>query len=305
MKPLRKSDRDAITLLILIIITAVVLFPFFPSEEQSDKNYTKEKQGHSVTISPQGETDGVSLFYFDPNTADSTAFYRLGLSRWQIRNIYKYRSHGGIYRCKEDFAQLYGLTLEKYRELEPYIRIKPVVMAADVVKRPAHSYPSREAKESTAKSDGGSTFSAFADMDRRYTSQRSGKISLGDSVDVNTADTDELKRIPGIGSYFARRIVQLRNRKQQFLSKEELLTIRNFPAEALNYITLSHNYQPIRVNKMTQEELRRHPLVNYIQARDITQLRKTTGHIRGISDMSLLPSFTPERLKAIEKYLEF
>ena len=305
MKPLRKSDRDAITLLILIIITAVVLFPLFPHEEPNKKGHTNEKQGHSETISPQGETDGVSLFYFDPNTADSTALLRLGLSRWQIRNIYKYRSHGGIYRCKEDFAQLYGLTLEKYRELEPYIRIKPVAMAADVIKRPARSYPSRGTKESHSKSGGGGTFSALADVDRQYAAQRSGKISLGDSIDVNTADTDELKRIPGIGSYFASRIVQLRNRKQQFLSKEELLAIRNFPAEALNYITLSHSYQPIRVNTMTQEELRRHPLINYIQARDIMQLRKSAGHIRSISDMSLLPSFTPERLKALTPYIEF
>ena len=305
MKPLRKSDRDAITLLILIIITAVVLFPLFPHEELDKKDHTKEKQGHSETISPQGETDGVSLFYFDPNTADSTALRRLGLSGWQVKNIYKYRAHGGIYRCKEDFAQLYGLTLEKYRELEPYIRIKPAVMAADVIKRPARTYPSHEAKKNYPKPDGRSNFYSQEGTGRQHPAHRADKISRGDSVDANTADTNELKRIPGIGSYFARRIVQLRDQRQQFLSKEELLTIRNFPVEALNYITLSHHYEPIRVNTMTQEELRRHPLLNYIQARDITQLRKSTGHIRGISDMSLLPSFTPERLKAIEPYIEF
>lgn len=305
MKPLRKSDRDAITLLILIIITAVVLFPLFPSEEQSKKDHTKDKQGHSATVSPQEETDGVSLFYFDPNTADSASLQRLGLSKWQIRNIYKYRSHGGIYRCKEDFAQLYGLTLEKYRQLEPYIRIKPVVMAADVIKRPAHSYPRHKAKESTPKAGGQGAVSHFVGADRQNDVPRANKLSPGDSVDANTADTNELKRIPGIGSYFARRIVQLRNRRQQFLSKEELLAIKNFPVEALDYITLSHHYQPIRVNTMTQVELQRHPLINYLQARDIMQLRKTTGRIRSIEDMSLLPSFTPERLRAILPYLEF
>lgn len=305
MKPMRKSDRDAITLLILIIITAIVLFPLFPSEEQSKQDHTKDKQGHSATVSPHEETDGVSLFYFDPNTADSTSLRRLGLSKWQIRNIYKYRSHGGIYRCKEDFAQLYGLTLEKYRQLEPYIRIKPVVMAADVIKRPSHSYPSRETRGSAPKTDERNTISAFVSADKQNTVPRANKLSPGDSVDANTADTTELKRIPGIGSYFARRIVQLRNRRQQFLSKEELLSIKNFPVEALDYITLSHHYQPILVNTMTQVELQRHPLINYIQARDIMQLRKTTGRIRSVNDMSLLPSFTPERLKAITPYLEF
>ena len=305
MKPMRKSDRDAITLLILIIITAIVLFPLFPSEEQSKQDHTKDKQGHSATVSPHEETDGVSLFYFDPNTADSTSLRRLGLSKWQIKNIYKYRSHGGIYRCKEDFAQLYGLTLEKYRQLEPYIRIKPVVMAADVIKRPSHSYPYHEAKERTPKIGRRDTISASVGTDKQNAAPRANKLSPGDSVDANTADTTELKRIPGIGSYFARRIVQLRNRRQQFLSKEELLSIKNFPVEALDYITLSHHYQPILVNTMTQVELQRHPLINYIQARDIMQLRKTTGRIRSVNDMSLLPSFTPERLKAITPYLEF
>lgn len=305
MKPLRKSDRDAITLLILIIITAVVLFPLFPSEEQSKTDHANDKQGHSATISPQGETDGVSLFYFDPNTADSTSLQCLGLSKWQIKNIYKYRSHGGVYRCKEDFAQLYGLTLEKYRQLEPYIRIKPIVMAADAVKRPARSSYPRETQKHRQYPDGMGDFYASASADRQDYALRTNKLSRGDSVDANTADTNELKRIPGIGSYFARRIVQLRNRKQQFLSKEELLTIPNFPVEALDYITLSHSYQPIRVNTMTQQELQRHPLINYVQARDIIQLRKSTGSIRSVKDMSLLPSFTPERLKAITPYLEF
>lgn len=305
MKPLRKSDRDAITLLLLIIITAAVLFPFFPHEEQSKKDYTNDRQGHSETLPQQGETDGVSLFYFDPNTADSASLQRLGLSRWQIKNIYKYRSRGGRYRTKEDFAQLYGLTLEKYRELEPYIRIRPAVMAADVIKRPAPSHYPGEARQNRQKRDEMGNNSSHAGESGKQTWQRTEKISRGDSVDANTADTSELKRIPGIGSYFARRIVQLRSRRQQFLNKEELLEIPNFPAEALDYITLSHSFQPIRVNAMTQEELQRHPLINYLQARDIIKLRKSTGRIRSIADMSLLPSFPPERLKAIAQYLEF
>ena len=69
------------------------------------------------------EGRAVERFPFDPNTADSTQLLRLGLQPWQVRNIYKYRAKGGIYRQKEDFAKLYGLTVKQYRELEPYIRI--------------------------------------------------------------------------------------------------------------------------------------------------------------------------------------
>ena len=37
-------------------------------------------------------------FAFDPNTADSSQLLRLGLQPWQVRNIYRYRAKGGVFR---------------------------------------------------------------------------------------------------------------------------------------------------------------------------------------------------------------
>ena len=91
----------------------------------------------------QGEEQRAERFPFDPNTADSTTLLRLGLQPWQVANIYRYRSHGGIYRRPEDFARLYGLTQKQYRELEPYIRISADYRpAVELVKdRPADPGP--------------------------------------------------------------------------------------------------------------------------------------------------------------------
>ena len=136
----RKTDRNAILLLILIVVVVVVTFPLLGEREDAStlpsqlrSGFTKKR--HSVTQKQQyyaQKQDATGeLFYFDPNTADSTQLLRLGLRPWQVRNIYKYRAKGGRYRQKEDFAMLYGLTLEQYRRLEPYIRIKPEVMARD------------------------------------------------------------------------------------------------------------------------------------------------------------------------------
>ena len=76
-----------------------------------------------------------ATFFFDPNTADSTALLRLGLSPWQVRNIYKYRARGGRYHRPEDFSKLYGLTKGDYERLLPYIRI------ADKYKLMSDLYP--------------------------------------------------------------------------------------------------------------------------------------------------------------------
>jgi DNA uptake protein ComE-like DNA-binding protein len=217
------------------------------------------------------------------------------------RNIYKYRAKGGRYRQKEDFAMLYGLTLEQYRRLEPYIRIKPEAMARDYF---------NDTRASSLR------YGAFSSYDTAqaptirptgYDNKKNtvNKLTQGEFVDINTADTAELKRIPGIGSYFARRIVELRQRRQAFVSPEELLSIRNFPETALTYMTASQNFAKIHINQSSLQQLKAHPLINYTQATDILRYRRLNGNIRSVNDISNLPSFTPEQLARLKPFLLF
>ena len=314
----RKTDRNAILLLILIVVVVVVTFPLLGEREDASTLPSQLRSGlakkrHSVTQKPQyyaQKQDATGeLFYFDPNTADSTQLLRLGLRPWQVRNIYKYRAKGGRYRQKEDFAMLYGLTLEQYRRLEPYIRIKPEAMARDYF---------NDTRASSLR------YGAFSSYDTAqaptirptgYDNKKNtvnvpvpvpvNKLTQGEFVDINTADTAELKRIPGIGSYFARRIVELRQRRQAFVSPEELLSIRNFPETALTYMTASQNFAKIHINQSSLQQLKAHPLINYTQATDILRYRRLNGNIRSVNDISNLPSFTPEQLARLKPFLLF
>ena len=135
---------------------------------------------------------------------------------------------------------------------------------------------------------------------------KSNKLAPGQTIDINTADTAELKRIPGIGSYFAQRIVDLRRRRQAFTSTDELLQgIRNFPEVSLTYMTVSNNFKTIYINNVSLKELAKHPLVNYTQARDIINLRRTTGNIHSMDDLSTLPSFTNKQLQRLAPFIVF
>ena len=131
------------------------------------------------------------------------------------------------------------------------------------------------------------------------------KLRYGETVDINTADTALLKRIPGIGDYFAMRIVELRKRRQAFSSPEELLVIRNFPETALTYMTASQDFPEIFVNKWSQKELDAHPLINYAQARDIITLRRVAGAITSATDIAALPSFDAKTMERITPLLRF
>ena len=294
MKFLRRFDsheRDSVIVLVLVIVVSVVVFPFLserhdpaPRKERS----TLQHQPSSISHYPS------ALCPFDPNTASEQQLLSLGLSPRHVSNIMKYRSRGGRFRKKEDFARLYGLTMKQYRQLEPSITIQPEVMAADVIKG-GHDNRSFQNNQNTQKTDS-SLFTFHSSLK---------KLRYGETVDINTADTATLKRIPGIGSYYAMRIVELRQRRQMFSSPQELLTIRDFPETALVYMTASQNFPEIFVNLWSQKQLAAHPLLNYAQAREIIALRRTGGTITAASDLAALPSLDARTMERITPFLRF
>ena len=130
---LQKSDRKVVLALLAVIVIALGVI--IVTSRTSLPSSPSSPRQPSTPSNPSLPSRSVERFPFDPNTADSTQLRRLGLQNWQIRNIYKFRAAGGIYRKPLDFARLYGLTVKEYRELEPYIRISPDYLpAATLVK---------------------------------------------------------------------------------------------------------------------------------------------------------------------------
>jgi Ni/Co efflux regulator RcnB len=64
------------------------------------------------------------------------------------------------------------------------------------------------------------------------------KIHQGEYVVLNTADTTQLKTVPGIGAYFARKIVQYGLRLGGYVSVDQLDEIEDFPLDAKEYFTI-------------------------------------------------------------------
>lgn len=220
-------------------------------------------------------------FTFDPNTADSTQLLRLGLMPWQVRNIYKYRAAGGVFHRPRDFAKLYGLTKKQYRELEPFIRI-----AAEY--RPA------------------ATLVDDRQPHARDTLRFPVKIREGEHVVLNTADTTALRRVPGIGSYYANKIIMYARRLGGYVSVDQLDEIDRFPAEAKKFFVIE-NPSPLKlnVNSLSLDELKRHPYINFYQAKAITDYRRLHGPIKSLHELQLLKEFTPEAIERLTPYVEF
>lgn len=249
----------------------------------ADSTQTAQQRQKEKTYTYATEEVRAERFDFDPNTADSTALLRLGLQPWQVQAIYKYRAHGGVYRTPTDFAHVYGLTVKQYRELEPYIHISDDY-------RPAAELIAAKTEEAAPDS-----------------APRPHKITDHERVDVNTADTALLQRVPGIGPYYARQIVYHRKQLGGFADVAQMKEIEGFPEASLHYFTASSEHVTrLKVNKLTLAELRRHPYINFYQARAITDYRRTKGPLKSLDDLRLLREYFSEHdLKRLEPYVEF
>ena len=284
---LQKSDRKVILALLTVIVIALGIILFTGSPSTSSISGTSRDSSHVRNVSNSSlPTRQVERFFFDPNTADSAQLRRLGLQTWQIRNIYKYRAAGGIYREKTDFARLYGLTVKEYRELEPYIRISSDYQpAATLVKESA---------------------SATAKHDTTFVHHYPQKIAETAHVVLNTADTTELMTVPGIGPYFARKIVQYGQRLGGYVNVDQLDEIENFPAESKRFLVVEGaTPQKLNVNKLTLNELKRHPYINFYQAKDITDYRRLHGPIKSLQDLRLLKDFPQAAIERLLPYVTY
>lgn len=244
----------------------------------------------------EGLSPSKECFYFDPNTADSTELLRLGLQPWQVRNIYRYRAKGGVYRKKEDFARLYGLTVKDYRRLEPYIRISEDYLPASTLVG--------NARRTSFSS--GTSFPSSTSNYKKDSLRYPVKIREGEHVVLNTADTSMLRKVPGIGAYYAKEIVRYGKWLGGYVHVSQLDEIDNFPKEAKKYFVITDPHpQKLSINKLTLQQLRRHPYINYYQAKAIVDYRRLHGDIKSLRDLRFSSDFTDEDIRRLEPYIAY
>lgn len=296
------NRNDRLILIITMLVGTLVLIGIFllggerPEDAQMrNGNGEVRKNGRYIPYD-EGLSPSKECFYFDPNTADSTQLLRLGLHPWQVRNIYRYRAKGGVYRKKEDFARLYGLTVKDYRRLEPYIRISEDYLPASTLVG--------NARRTSFSS--GTSFPSSTSNYKKDSLRYPVKIREGEHVVLNTADTSMLRKVPGIGAYYAKEIVRYGKWLGGYVHVSQLDEIDNFPKEAKKYFVITDPHpQKLSINKLTLQQLRRHPYINYYQAKAIVDYRRLHGDIKSLRDLRFSSDFTDEDIRRLEPYIAY
>ena len=240
-----------------------------------DKKYPDYTNNRSSAVHPKKE---IRLATFDPNMADSTTFLSLGLPSWMASNILRYRNRQGRFRRPEDFRKIYWLTEEQYRTLLPYIRIAEEPTSPDTSRLLV--------VQATAQHD------------------TLMKYHPGIIIDLNQADTTELKKIPGIGSRIAQSIVNRRRLLGGFYQIEQLEEIRLKAEKLRSWFSVdATQIHRININKASVERMMHHPYINFYQAKVIAEYRKKKGKLRDLKQLALYEEFTSADFERIMPYI--
>jgi competence protein ComEA len=128
-------------------------------------------------------------------------------------------------------------------------------------------------------------------------------------VEINSAESDQLKTIPGIGDYFAAKIIEYRLKLGGFTSKEQLLEIWNFSPEKYedikDKIVLNpKNVERININTATIDELKSHPYISYKVANSIVKMRLANGDYKVVEDILESKLIDDDLFFKIKSYLK-
>jgi len=129
-------------------------------------------------------------------------------------------------------------------------------------------------------------------------------------IELNSADTTELQRLYGIGPSFARRIVKYRSLLGGYVRKEQLREVYGMTEEryqaVVPHVTVDMaSVKQLDINGATLQELRRHPYLDYYQAKAIVAWRDKGNHIGSMQDLLKVNLIDDSTIIRLDGYLLF
>ena len=129
-------------------------------------------------------------------------------------------------------------------------------------------------------------------------------------INLNRADTTELKKIPGIGSVYAQRIVEYRTWLGGFYSLEQLQEVKGIGKVRLNelkkwlYIN-PNSHKTIDINQASFNELNNHIYFSISLIRPIKELQKQGIAVKTADELGIIYPFSPNDIERLAPYLSF
>lgn len=262
------STREANGLLVLLplLLLSVLVVPAYRHwRRQQPVDFTHHQRKLDSLLAHWPAQDDVPAqkqpvyFRFDPNTASREDFDSLGFPGFLAQRIENYRAKNGKFKIKTDLLRIYGLDTTFYRALEPYIQLPARV---DPIAQATETRPPVVASQSNRK-----------------------------RMDLNTADSTQLKKIYGIGTRLSARIINYRNKLGGFVSLDQLYEVYGLDTAVITrvhkqyFIDTAYEPRKIVLNQATERDLSNHPYINYALANAIATYRFQHGNFSTLEEV--------------------
>lgn len=254
-----KKSRRAILLFVSVFVV-ITLIPriVYLLREPSDFSFTQTEFERKIFRSgtfeqvrrddrrsdDRGKRYSAPSQRFDPNTYVASDWMKLGLSQKQAEVILKFGKRG--FYSNDDLKRVFVISDELFTLIKD---------STFYPERPQRTFVS---EPSTAE-------------------QRKRII-----VSINDATEEELLKIPGVGSFFAKFILKRRDELGGFAHKDQLLEVWKMTPEKLEELKPYFSVDPSQIrkfnlNSVQVEELKKHPYISWNVANSIVKLRAQKG----------------------------
>lgn len=259
----------------------------------------KNSENQAINKFTYGNTDASVTnpvySFFDPNTASLQEFEQLGLKTRVAQTIINFRTKGGKFRHPEDLKRIYGLTLDEYNKLKPWIKIAH----EEPSEKQQHASFSEESPHPSFKKNFSDTF-----HQKKFYPKTENPI-----IDINQANEEQWQALRGIGPGYSRRIVNFREKLGGFYNIDQLGETYGLPDSVFEsikpFLQLSPLLRQIDLNSASVEELKNHPYLNYQEAKLLFNYVQQHAPVKDKEQLkkAMLKIFTTERWEKIEPYL--
>jgi len=135
------------------------------------------------------------------------------------------------------------------------------------------------------------------------------KLVKGETIDLNSATVETLKRLPGIGEEYAKRIYNYRRQLGGFISVEQIKEVQGFSGKRFDnissYLVIKKSHERIKINSHSSDKLSGHPYINEKQLNSIIENRGKDKKITTMDELLELAGFTPRDIDRLSAYISF
>lgn len=278
-----RSQQIGIFLLVAIIVVLQLVYHFVDLSENNvptgldERDLTQfQKKIDSVKLAASA-VKTVKIFPFNPNLITDYKGYTLGMSPGEIDRLHDYRAQDKWVNSSEEFQQVTKISDSLLLEISPYFKFPDWVTS----------------KNSPA----------------RLKVSNSVKKAFEDKIDLNTATTEDLMMLKGIGEVLSGRIVNYRNKIGGFVDDLQLKDIyglnHELRQEIQSYYTVKSppEIKILSINQASVIELSGIPYINYELAREIVNYRLLHEKISSFEELAKIKEFPSEKIERIALYL--